>query len=133
MLLLDTHTLVWLSEGNLSLGAKSLNLIDNTLQQDELYVSSISFWEVAMLVNKGRIEMLTSVESWRKSLLNSGLQEISLTGEIAIESAQLIGFHGDPADRIITATAIHSGMSLCTADQKILGWKQKLTTVDARI
>ena len=132
MILLDTHALIWLDEGSDRLGAKSLSTIDKALQTGELFVSAISFWEVAMLIEKGRLEMQLEVDLWRQSLLNNGLQEAVLTGDIAIHSALLKNFHGDPADRIIVATAIHLSASLCTADEKILSWKNRLARVDAR-
>ena len=132
MILLDTHTLVWLSEGNSKLGKESLSLIDNGLKANELFVSAISFWEVAMLVEKGRLTIDSSVSQWRSNLIKHGLQEIALKGNFAIESAQLIDFHGDPADRMIVATAIRASMSLCTADQKILDWNHDLLRINAR-
>ncbi len=131
MILIDTHVLVWLSEGNLKLGKAALNCINDSLKSDELYISAISFWEVAMLVKKHRIELSISVELWRKSLLDHGLKEIPLTGDIALQSALLENFHGDPADRMIVATAIHSAMKLCTADKKILDWQNSLFRIDA--
>ncbi|MFT7674997.1 MAG: PIN domain nuclease of toxin-antitoxin system [Gammaproteobacteria bacterium] len=132
MVLLDTHTLVWLSEGSEKLGDESRQLIDGALQVDGLFVSTISFWEVAMLVDKGRLKMDKSVAVWRSNLMRNGLQEIQLTGSIAIQSAALKDFHGDPADRIITATAISSKSTLCTADQKILAWEHDLLRFSAR-
>jgi PIN domain nuclease of toxin-antitoxin system len=132
VILLDTHTLVWLDEGNKRLGSHSLSMIDKALQSNELYISSISFREVAMLVKKGRLEMQISIELWRKNLLENGLQELSLTGDTAIHSALLDDFHGDPADRMIVATAIQATAKLCTADEKILAWKSKLLRFDAR-
>jgi PIN domain nuclease of toxin-antitoxin system len=132
MIILDTHALVWLSEGNSKLGTESLCLIDKALKENELFVSAISFWEVAMLIEKGRITMECSVTEWRISLMKHGLQEIPLAGDIAVESAQLVDFHGDPADRMIVATAIKSTANLCTADQKILDWKHGLATLNAK-
>ena len=85
-----------------------------------------------MLIEKGRLEMRSEVELWRQSLIDNGLQEISLTGNIAIRSALLENFHGDPADRMIVATAIHMSSTLCTADEKILSWEQSLQRLDAR-
>jgi PIN domain nuclease of toxin-antitoxin system len=133
MILLDTHTLVWLDEGSERLGKVALSNIDKSLVDNGLFVSAISFWEVAMLVNKGRLDMQMEVEQWRRSLLENGLQEIPLTGDIAVRSALLSDFHGDPADRIIVATANHLAATLCTADEKILSWKHDLLRFDARI
>ena len=132
MLLLDTHALVWLSEGCDKIGTESVQLIDKALKGNELYVSSISFWEVAMLSEKGRIELFLSIDAWREELINNGLQEIPLSGEIAIKSAFLNDFHGDPADRMIVATAINAGMTLCTADRKILEWRYSLHRINTK-
>lgn len=85
-----------------------------------------------MLVEKGRLELQMSVDIWRQHLLDNGLQEVALTGNIAINSALLKDFHSDPADRIIIATATHSTCKLCTADKKILSWRQKLLRIDAQ-
>ena len=131
MILLDTHALVWLSEGSQLLGEDALNLIDSALKKNELFVASISFWEAAMLVEKKRLNMDLHVGAWRSNLISAGLQELTLTGCIAIESAQLSGFYGDPADRMIVATAINSGATLCTADQKILAWDHDLVRINA--
>ncbi len=132
MILLDTHALVWLSEGSQLLGENALTLIDSALKKNELFVASISFWEVAMLVEKNRLDMDLSVEAWRSNLMSGGLKELVLTGCIAIESAQLPDFHGDPADRIIVAAAINSGATLCTADQKILAWDHNFVRINAK-
>lgn len=131
MILLDTHALVWLDEGNERLGKQSLSLINEAFKSEKLFVSAISFWEVAMLVEKGRLDMQIDVDSWRQQLIANGLQEISLAGNTAIHSALLKDFHGDPADRMIVATAIHLTATLCTADKKILSWDNDLLRLDA--
>ena len=132
MILLDTHVLVWLDEGNDRLGEKSLSRIDQSVKAGELFVSVISFWEVAMLVNKGRLEIRMDLNLWRRSLLDNGLQEVALPGDIAVHSALLDDFHGDPADRMIVSTARHLNAELCTADEKVLAWKHELLRFDAR-
>lgn len=132
MIILDTHTLIWLDEGSGRLGKESRTRIDQALKSNELFISTISFWEVAMLVEKNRLEMQLSVDIWRRNLLDNGLQELSLTGTIAIQSAHLNNFHGDPTDRMIVATAIQSVATLCTADEKILSWQADFLSMDAR-
>ena len=132
MILLDTHALIWLDEGSERLGKQSLSLINQAFKSEKLFVSVISFWEVAMLVEKGRLEMQMDVDSWRQQLIAKGLQEIALTGNTAINSATLKNFHGNPADRMIVATAIHLTATLCTADNKILSWINDLLRLDAR-
>jgi len=132
MIVLDTHTLIWLVEGNEQLGTQAKILADQALKKNELLVSAISFWEMAMLVQRGRIELYDSIENWRFELLQMGLREIPINGEIAITSTQLKSFHPDPADRFITATALFFNAMLITADEKILRWQNSLVKHNAR-
>ncbi len=122
MILLDTHVLVWLDEGSNRLSKATIAMIDRALLEDRLGVSAMTFWEVAMLLNKNRLEMSLPVSVWRKNLLASGLKEIPVTGAIGVQAANLEDFHGDPADRIITATALLHSALLITADSRILAW-----------
>ncbi len=132
MILLDTHTLVWLAEGNEQLGTIALNEIDQALADRQLAVATISFWEIAMLIEKGRLEFDIQLDIWRQGLLRNGLLEISLTGSTAIRAGQLQDFHGDPADRMIVATAIEQSAILITADKKILNWTRLHQKLNAR-
>lgn len=132
MMILDTHVLVWMDEGSSRLGKKARSRIDEALKDSALYVSAISFWEVSMLLAKGRLQMQMSVDVWRNSLLEHGLREIPMTGDIAITAASLIDFHGDPADRFIAASAVNTALHICTADQKILAWGEKSLCIDAQ-
>lgn len=95
-------------------------------------MSAISFWEVAMLVTKQRLRLSMPVHLWRDDLLTAGLGEIPVTGEIGVLAAELADFHGDPADRLIVATAISKNQTLVTADHQILDWTGALTRQDAR-
>ena len=131
LILLDTHVLVWLDIGDRQLGRLARRTIDSALQKDDLAVSAISFWEVAMLEKKGRLRLRQEPESWRTDLLDRGLLEVQVDGEIGIRAARLADFHGDPADRIIVATAL-AGHRLVTADQNILAWSDDLPSHDAR-
>lgn len=132
MLLLDTHVLVWLDEGSPRLGKSALQAINQALAIDQLAVATISFWEIAMLIEKQRLSINTELNTWRSDLIHAGLNEIPLQGETAIRAAQLQLFHGDPADRIIVATAIEKKATLITADEKILSWDQSQQIKDAR-
>ena len=131
MLLLDTHVLIWLVEGNERLGSDALEAINQSLANGQLGVSAISFWEIAMLIEKGRLEFCIELDTWRHELLQNGLQEIQLTGSAAIQAGLFKDFHGDPADRMIVATALEKGATLVTADRKILGWNKLKQKLDA--
>jgi len=132
VILLDTHALIWLTEGRPQLGDRARQLADEALAHDDLGVSAITFWETAMLHQRGRIQLVQPVEAWRRTLVDQGLRELPLTGEVGIAAAALIDFHPDPADRFITATALLHGAMLVTADDRILAWSGTLRRHDAR-
>jgi len=133
MILLDTHSLVWLSEGRPELGTETRRMCDEALKKDELAVSAISFWEVAMLQDKGRIELFQPALAWRDSLLKLGLVELAVTGEVGIAAVALQNFPADPADRIIAATASLHGAILVTVDKPILNWTGPLRRHNAKL
>ena len=131
MLVIDTHVLIWERTGDRSLGRSARIAFDRALEMNELAASAISFWEVGLLSTWGRIALDEEVGQWRQMLLREGLIEIPVDGDIAIRAATLEGFHRDPADRIIVATAL-AGHQLVTADRRILDWQGKLNRLDAK-
>jgi len=131
LILLDTHVLIWQEQGDLRLGPQARRVIARALQEDRTAVSAISFWEVGMRVQKGRLDLFFDLGVWRRDLLDRGLIEIPVDGGIATRAGLLPNIHGDPADRIIVATALE-GHQLVTADGKILRWPGQLGGLDAR-
>ena len=130
MILLDTHAAIWLAIDQ-GLGRQSQSIADKALADDRLAISAFSFWELAMLIAKRRLRAVRSAGEQRAKLLAAGLRELPLTGEIAILAAELHGLHGDPADRIIAATAIAHEATLMTADRNLLRWRHRLKRQDA--
>ena len=130
MMLLDTHVLVWLRVGEQRLGTRARREIDRAWRADEVCVSSISFWEIAMLQQRGRIALRSEVEAWRRELLREGIIEIPIDGQIGIRAVGLVDFHSDPADRLIVATAL-DGHRIVTGDKRILGWSGRLDRLAA--
>ena len=122
MIVIDTHVLIWLRAGSHRIGLRTRREVDRALQANEAAVSAVSFWEVALLQEKRRIELDFEVSEWRRLLLHEGLVEIPLDGQIAVRAASLEGFHRDPADRFIVATALVGGCPLISADERILAW-----------
>ena len=131
MILLDTHALIWLTQGNPKFGKKARRLADKALSEDQLGISAISFWEISMLEHRGRISLSQPVTHWRTHLLEHGLVELPITGDVGITAAKLPNFHADPADRLITATALHHNATLLTADERILKWTGTLPRQNA--
>ena len=117
MLLLDTHVAVWVSLDDPKLGAAARTAVVQAFVDGQLAISTISFWEAAMLVEKGRIHLPEDVEQWRRELLSHGVIEIPVDGVTAARAGRLPDIHGDPADRIIMATA-RNGHTLITSDRQ---------------
>lgn len=130
-MILDTHTLLWMDRNDSALGADARKQIETAWRTGSVAVSAISFWETAMLAERGRIRLPLSVDRWREDWLRAGLVEVPIDGRIALLSCQLADFHRDPADRFIVATALIQDLPLMTADQKILDWHQPLQRIDA--
>lgn len=120
-LLLDTHALLWLMEGVPILSRAARKLADDAAKDGLLRVSAISLWEIATLESKGRISFDRDCQTWIDEMLAApGLHLVPLSPEIAVQSTRLPGnVHGDPADRILIATARVLNATLLTADAKI--------------
>ena len=131
MILLDTHVLIWHEQGNQRLGCRTRHEFEVALGEGTAAVSAISFWEVGLQIQKGLLRLITDIAAWRRDLLNQGLGEIPVDGDIAARAGLLEDMHGDPADRLIVATAL-GGHRLVTADELILAWPGKLNRLDAR-
>lgn len=130
--ILGTHAPLWMDCAAASLGKQARHRVDTAWRSGQVAVSAISFWEAAMLAERGHIALPLPVERWRSEWLRAGLVELPLDGRIALLSCQLENFHRDPADRFIVATALAHDVPLMTADQKILDWQGKLERLDAR-
>jgi PIN domain nuclease of toxin-antitoxin system len=97
-------------------------------QDDGLGISIYSCWEIAKLVEYGKLELKFSIEDWLEiALSHPNVNSIDLTIPIIIKSTQLPGFHKDPADQIIVATSIILGIPLLTADEKIIAYPDVMT------
>jgi len=120
MILLDTHIWIWYADESKKLSDTRRQLIEDH-KSDGLGVSAISCWEVAKLLEYGRLKLACPVEEWMTLALQlPGVRLLELTPQIAITSTKLPGkFHRDPADQIIVATALVYDLELLTADEKI--------------
>ncbi|AFY34181.1 type II toxin-antitoxin system VapC family toxin [Calothrix sp. PCC 7507] len=122
MIILDTHIWVWWVDDNERLTKKHREYIEE-YQSQGLGVSIVSCWEVAKLVEKNRLVFSCSVNEWLKAALAyPGVQLLNLTLPIVVDSTQLSGFHSDPFDQIIVATARNYECPLLTVDAKILNY-----------
>jgi Uncharacterized protein conserved in bacteria len=120
MIILDTHIWIWWVDDHPKLSPQNRNII-LAHQTSGLGISIISCWEIAKLVEKNRLTFESSIEEWLELALKyPGIQLLPLNLPIILESTRLSGFHADPADQIIVATAKINGLSLITQDEKIL-------------
>ena len=126
-ILLDTHTWIWLFSGSQELSQSTINTINEWGKQGKVFISAISVWELSMLVAKNRIALSKPIQQWVTESFNQpGVNLALLSAKIAIESSFLPGnFHGDPADRIIVATARIEDLILLTRDRKILSYGEE--------
>lgn len=133
MIVLDTHIWIWWIHGDTSLSAATRSLLDAS-EQSGMAVSVISCWEVAKLVERGRLTLPCPVSDWlQQALAYPGIRLVELSPRICVESTQLPGtFHRDPADQMIVATARVLDAPLVTMDAKILAYAHvKLATTNA--
>jgi len=121
MILLDTHVWVWWVHGDARLSRAQASAIAEA-ETDEIGVSIISCWEVAKLVEYGRLDLDDEVGHWITLALSyPGVSLLPLTPDIVVESTRLPGeFHRDPADQMIIATARRHQIPLVTSDEKLI-------------
>lgn len=127
MILLDSHTFVWLANGDSQLGPEARQIIREAYQSDSLFLSPISLWEIGLKASRGRLQFDRPLRPWMHDALRLTRTRLApLSVEIALDSAELPAeFHGDPADRIIASTARMGGLLLLTDDAKLLALSRK--------
>ncbi len=123
-LLIDTHVWVWLMLATGELSDETRALVNSAIANGRVKLSAISFWEIAMLASRNRLQLSKPPGLWLSESLRAPAPAIEvLSPEIAVESCQLPGgFRSDPADQIIVATARVTGATLLTRDQRILDY-----------
>jgi len=127
-LLLDTHIALWLDSGDDRLRASTRALIDGCWQNGgAILLSAITVWEIALLVDTGRIDLDVPVVAWIERFLDRpGIEAVPLGHQAASRSYQLHHLeHRDPADRLLIATAIELACPLVTYDERIVRFGKK--------
>jgi len=119
---LDTHVWIWMAAGDERAGKLRG-------YAGRLLLPAIGVWETAMLAAKGRLKLQPDVDTWVSQNLEAPVELEPLSSEISIRSSRLRDFHGDPADRLIVATALVLQMPLVTADRQIHAWNRKTETL----
>ncbi len=118
-LLLDTHILLWSLLEPERLTSKVATALGDP--RNELWLSPLTVWEVLLLAERGRVELRPDPAAWVREVLHTlPFHEAHLTHEIAIRSRQVDLPHQDPVDRFLAATALAYGLTLVTADERLL-------------
>ncbi|CAK8723897.1 Ribonuclease VapC [Candidatus Electronema halotolerans] len=117
MIVLDTHVWLWWISSPEKLAPDAAQAISEAMQENGIVISSISAWELALLVEKGRLSLSIAVQDWvRKTESLPFVRFAPIDNTIALRSVAL---PADPADRIIAATALVMGLPLVTKDEKL--------------
>lgn len=121
MIAVDTHILIWDALAPERLSSPATAALAAANQGDGLLLADICLWEIAMLVQKGRIQVGIDCQSFLNLIVQANLIHVrTITPQIAALSTQLpSAINADPADRLIVATALAEGVSLITADRNL--------------
>lgn len=123
-LLLDTCALIWWTLDQAQLSPETLAVLNKS---DEIFLSSISIWEVAIKIKNKKIDIGMDIQSYVEKLKEvSTLQMIPVTEDIWLKNIMLDWEHKDPADRTIVATAYLAQCAIVTTDQKIRSFYPKI-------
>ena len=133
-MLLDTNVLLRLVTDNPHIGESFKQAVESGLDNGDVAVSAVTFMETTRLHHHRRIDLGCHPATWRRERLMSGLLEIPIDGELAVESVLLMNsaFHCDPADQLIVATAMRTGMELATFDAAIQDWASRTRLIALR-
>lgn len=129
MIVLDTHILIWWVNSPQKLSKKAKKAIDEEKPKKGILISSISTFEIYLLIKKGKLELTNYPDAWLERIESLPyVHFVPMDNQIATASVNLPDFmHKDPADRIIIATALNLGAKLVTSDKKILQYSKVQT------
>ena len=131
-LLLDTHTALWMAEGSPKLGRRARQACVDALARNELVVPSIVFFEVGLLLRRGKLRPSVTLRDWHAGMRSLGIRELPLSADVAIRAGEIDNLTDDPIDRLIVATALVEDALLLTADGSLLEWPGQLRRQDAQ-
>ncbi len=115
-MVLDTHVAVWWASDPVRLGRAAHARLQ---AEDRLGIPSIVFWEVALLVRKGKLDLGMPATEWADAIQSvPRVEPLPLTVDIAVQ-ADALAMHADPADRFIVATALRHGVPLVSKDRSM--------------
>ena len=124
MIVLDTHVLLWWIGQPEKLSQKAKHYLEEASKKSEILISSISIWEIYLLVKRNRLQLTMDIDTWLEKVERLPfLRFIPVDNKIAIKSVTLSEpLHSDPADRMIIATSLQENALLITSDKRILAY-----------
>ncbi|MDI9366623.1 MAG: type II toxin-antitoxin system VapC family toxin [Flavobacterium sp.] len=128
-LLLDTHALIWLTENNVSIASTTLLAITNP--NNRVYISSASFYEIAIKINIGKLQMEKSFDQLYQQTINNQIDILPISKNYldAYITLPQFAYHKDPFDRLLIATAMVEKLTIVTADKKFNLYKKFVNIV----
>lgn len=129
-LLLDSHVWVWTVAGESGLGPKATAFIRDIASKQAIAVSEVSFWELAVKAAKGKLDLMPDPGEWlNRAAQVHGIGVVELNRQIMVRAAMLDWPHGDPADRMLVATAMFYDLQLATADRVVLDYARTVRSL----
>jgi PIN domain nuclease of toxin-antitoxin system len=128
-LLLDTQIAIWVLTGDSRLSARAVNVIDDA---DQVLVSAVSIWEIAIKHSLGRTGRNRLTYSGAEAISRcqaSGFEFLAITPQHAAAVGQLPGLHGDPFDRLLIAQALTEPLILLTHDELVAAYSETIRRV----
>ncbi len=114
-LLLDTHTLIWLLEGDDNLSTVAREQIENS--DNTNFVSVATFWEIAIKVSLNKLDMKISIQNLKQLIWENGIEVLPITIEHTLFVSELPFYHKDPFDRLLVAQSVIENMILVSRDE----------------
>jgi PIN domain nuclease of toxin-antitoxin system len=128
VIVLDTHAIIFDALVPKRLSPRARKAIEAAAEERQIACSDISLWEIAMLVSRGRLDPAMDARQFLDDVITArSIQVLSITPEIAVLSQSDAFAHGDPADRLIAATAQSFRASLVTSDERLRALKEVTT------
>ena len=115
--LLDTHAIIWLADSPSRVPQKIKDII--SLPTNEIYVSSVSLWEIAIKMSIGKLSMDIFLSDLLEAVVNSGFSVLHISNEYLLTLSNLKPLHKDPFDRLLVSTALTDGLTIITIDENI--------------
>ena len=119
--LLDTHVIIWYFEDSPGLPRKIAEIIDDP--ENEIYISSVSLWEIAIKVNIGKLDLQVSLNELLHTITNSEFSVIQIEDDYLNGLEKLPAIHKDPFDRMIISSALSENLTIITVDNNIQQYK----------